>query len=161
MAVRLEFDEAWLRDYEKRTGLKAVPQDGRKRAEEARRGGRTPGGTPSESEEQQMLFRWAGTMEYRYPELQLLHHVPNEGKRSKASGGRLRSEGLKRGVPDLFLPVARGGYHGLFMELKRRKGGKVSDDQKRWIAALQEQGYRAIVCYGWEEAAREMKRYLD
>lgn len=59
-------------------------------------------------------------MRRAHPELQLLYHVPNEGKRTWRTGARLKSEGLKPGVPDLCLPVARGKYHGLYVELKRR-----------------------------------------
>lgn len=72
---------------------------------------------PTESEEQQTLFRWAAMQCGKYPELALMFHVPNEGKRSKVVGGRMKAEGLKSGVPDIFLPVPRGEYHGLFIEI--------------------------------------------
>lgn len=63
--------------------------------------------TMSESEEQICLFRWAQWACGKYPELKLLFHVPNEGKRSAYTGARMRSEGLRAGVPDLCLPVAK------------------------------------------------------
>lgn len=75
---------------------------------------------PTESVEQQCLFRWAAFQSGRFPELALLYHVPNGGSRKKAEAGRFRAEGVKAGVPDLCLPVARGGFHGLYIELKRR-----------------------------------------
>lgn len=115
----------------------------------------------SESLEQQFLFRWCSFAEGKHPELKLLYHIPNEGKRSKATGGRMRAEGLKAGVPDLCLPVARGKYHGLYIEMKREKGSKHTDVQKQWQADLQAQGYCAIVCYGWEDAQRNMLEYLN
>lgn len=89
-----------------------------------------------------------------------MYHVPNEGKRSMATGGRLRAEGLKKGVPDICLPVPRGIWHGMYIELKRQCGGKTSPEQREWIDALNAQGYRACVCRGWEAAAREIEKYL-
>lgn len=72
----------------------------------------------------------------------------------------MRAEGLRRGVPDICLPVARGGYHGLYIELKRLHGGRVSPEQLEWIDALNQQGYCACVCKGWEAAAAEIGKYL-
>ena len=117
---------------------------------------------PSESVEQQDLFQWAAvSAAVRWPkEMRMLYHVPNEGKRSKANGARLKSEGLRAGVPDINLDVARGEYHGLRIEMKRRRGGRVSPEQAAWLEALREQGYAAIVAYGWEEAADAIEKYL-
>lgn len=116
---------------------------------------------PSESVEQQCLFRWAAYQTGKYAELCMLHHIPNGGKRSKSEAIRFKAEGVKPGLPDICLPVARGGYHGLYIELKRRKGGTVSGEQQGWIKALTREGYRATVCKGWEEAAAEIVSYLD
>ncbi len=117
---------------------------------------------PSESVEQQNLFRWAAvSAAARWPkEMRMLYHVPNEGKRSKANGARLKSEGLRAGVPDINLDVARGEYHGLRIEMKRRRGERVSPEQAAWLEALREQGYAAIVARGWEEAADAIEKYL-
>jgi len=117
--------------------------------------------TISESLEQQFLFRWATFASGIYPELDLLYHIPNEGKRSKSTGGRLKAEGLKSGVPDICLPVARGKYHGLYIELKKEKGGAVSANQKIWLSQLTHQGYYAIICHGWEQAKNEIEKYLN
>ena len=91
---------------------------------------------PKEGQEQATLMSWAGMQSCVYPELGLLFHIPNGGSRSKAEAGRFKAEGVKAGVPDLFLPVPRGEYHGLFIELKRRQGGRVSDEQKDWLLTL-------------------------
>lgn len=115
---------------------------------------------PTESDEQKALMRWAAYNRGRYPELALLYHIPNEGQRDPRVGARMRAEGLRKGVPDLCLPVARGGSHGLYIELKRTKGGRVSPEQAEWIDGLLRQGYAACVCRGWEEASREIERYL-
>lgn len=115
---------------------------------------------PTESVEQQCLFWWAAFQSGRFPELALLYHVPNGGSRKKAEAGRFRAEGVKAGVPDLCLPVARGGFHGLYIELKRQKGSKTSDDQKAWLSNLEKQGYFVALCKGWEAAAKVITEYL-
>ena len=115
---------------------------------------------PKEGQEQAALMSWAQMQSWRWPELALLFHIPNGGGRSKAEAGRFKAEGVKAGVPDLFLPVPRGEQHGLFIELKRRAGGRVSDEQKEWIQALRKHGYRVEVCKGWEAAAAVIAEYL-
>ena len=114
---------------------------------------------PTEAQEQIALLDWAAVMQGRYAELALLFHIPNEGKRSYQVGGQMRRMGLKRGVPDLFLPVARGGYYGLFVEMKSAKG-RPTPEQREWCKVLQEQGYAAIVVHGWREAAEQIEAYL-
>ena len=116
---------------------------------------------PSEGQEQSTLFSWARMMTGKYPELWLLFHIPNGGSRGKAEAARFKAEGVKAGVPDLFLPVARGPYHGLFIEMKREKGGRLSDDQKTWLALLTDEHYLAQVCHGWKEAAALIEDYLN
>lgn len=115
---------------------------------------------PTEAQEQMTLFSWAAMQSGKYPELNLLYHVPNGGSRHKAEAGRLRAEGVKAGVPDLCLPVARGQYHGIYIELKRQRGGRTSDHQSEWLDALSAQGYKAALCYGWEQAAGTIIKYL-
>ncbi len=115
---------------------------------------------PKEGAEQAALMSWAQMQSWRWPELKMLFHIPNGGARSKAEAGRFQAEGVKAGVPDLFLPVPRGEWHGLFIELKRREGGRLSEEQKKWIPALQNQGYRVEVCKGWEAAAELIRNYL-
>lgn len=118
-------------------------------------------GVPTESEEQQALFEWAALQYGKYPELRALYHIPNEGKRSKAVGARLKKEGMKDGVSDNCLPVKRGQYGSLYIELKRIKGSKVSPEQREWIELMQKVGNAAYICYGWEEAAKKIVEYLE
>lgn len=115
---------------------------------------------PSEDEEQIALFEWAALNMGKYPALALMFHIPNGGGRSRAEAGRFKAMGVKAGVPDIFLPQPCGGFHGLFIELKRAHGGRVSREQQDWIDDLNARGYAAAVCHGWEEAAREIKEYL-
>lgn len=114
----------------------------------------------TEGEEQKILIEWAEYQKCKYPGLELLFHIPNEGKRSYATGGKMKSEGMKKGVPDLFLPVAKNGYHGMFIEMKREKGGRTSAEQLNWIKQLNMQGYYAVVCRGFEEAKAEITAYM-
>lgn len=115
--------------------------------------------TLSESSEQALLFKWAAWNHQAFPELELMHHIPNGGRRDMITAVRLKAEGVKAGVPDICLPVARGGYHGLYIEMKVG-GNKPSDNQESWLKRLTEQGYFTAVCYGWFEAAETIKRYL-
>lgn len=115
---------------------------------------------PEEEVEQTCLFRWAAYSLGAHPELKLLHAIPNGGKRSKSEAARMKAAGVKAGVPDMFLPVARGGSHGLYIELKRIKGGHVSAEQLAWMEELTREGYTCAVCHGWEEARKVIQTYL-
>ncbi|MGN0599305.1 MAG: VRR-NUC domain-containing protein [Oscillospiraceae bacterium] len=117
--------------------------------------------TPSEDVEQTHLFTWAACASGKYPELDLMHHIPNGGKRGKAEAARFKAQGVKAGVPDIFLPCAKGGYHGLYIELKRVRGGRVSSAQEEFIKALRKQGYRVEVCFGMEQAQKVIVEYLE
>lgn len=109
--------------------------------------------------EQIVLFHWAEFSVSHYPELELLYHIPNEGKRSAVTGARLKAQGLKSGVPDVCLPTAHGGYIGLYIEMKV-KPNKPTENQKRWLRALREAGHMVAVCYGFEEARDLIEKYL-
>lgn len=113
----------------------------------------------TEHQEQAALFRVAALHEKKWPELAQMFAVPNGGQRHIAVAARLKAEGVKAGVPDIFLPAPRGQAHGLFIELKA-EGGRVSAAQRNRLAALARQGYACRVCYGWEEAWREIQAYL-
>ena len=109
-----------------------------------------------EKDEQIALFDWAS---YR-TDLQLMFHIANEGRRSVQHTQALLRQGMKPGVPDIMLPVARGRYHGLFIEMKRRIGGRVSPEQRAWQKALLEEGYCAVVCKGFEDAKETIDWYM-
>lgn len=117
---------------------------------------------PTEHEEQVIVFKWAEINSELYPQLKLLFAIPNGSYKSKQSARKFAAEGLKSGVPDICLPVpsADGRYHALYIELKRQKGGKVSDQQKEWIGLLQFYGSQAWVCKGAEEAITKIYEYL-
>lgn len=112
-----------------------------------------------ESGHQEALFEWAAYQTARLPELEYLHHVPNGGKRDKRTAIALKRQGVKAGVPDVVLPVARAGYHGLYIELKAGNN-TTTQKQREWLKFLAEQGYYTAVCYGWRVAAELMEQYL-
>ena len=112
-----------------------------------------------EEAEQAAIIEWAEYEKRKYPELELLYHVPNGGKRDARTAAILKRCGVKSGVPDLVLPVARCGYHGLYIELKAGKN-RTSKNQDMWLENLRKQGYFTAVAYGFEEATSLILRYL-
>lgn len=122
--------------------------------------------------------------------LHLMHAVPNGGSRGDSAksrairGMQLKAEGVKPGVPDIFLPVPRWNATvsyvtfgktapfmevicGLYIEMKKpsqkpkRKGaGGVSDEQAEYMENLLHRGYACKVCYSWQEAANIITEYL-
>jgi hypothetical protein len=92
----------------------------------------------------------------------LIYHVPNGGHRHKLVAVKLKGQGVKAGVPDLVLPMARGGYFGLYLEFKATapNDAAVSASQHAWIRRLNDQGYLAIVCRGHFDAMEQIRAYL-
>lgn len=115
---------------------------------------------PLEASEQRAVIDWAARSQGAYPDLKMLYAIPNGGSRHPAEAANLKRQGVKAGVPDLFLSVARGGYHGLYIEMKRR-GEKPRSEQVDWLTALTEQGYYTTVCYGADMAIATLTRYLS
>ena len=113
-----------------------------------------------EHDMQVALFKWAALAGNLDPRIRLLFAVPNGGHRDPRTAARLRAEGVKPGVPDVFLPVAAGGYHGLWLELKAGKNNP-SPEQKAWIAQLNDQGYYVGLVYdNWQQASLIVESYL-
>lgn len=117
-----------------------------------------------EHHEQVRVFNWARDEldrdPPRYPELEMLFAVPNGGWRNKGTAVRLKLEGVKRGVPDIWFPVMRGGYCGLVIELKTDTG-RVKPEQKKWLELLAAQGWKAVVCRGAAETINTILWYLS
>jgi hypothetical protein len=116
-------------------------------------------GGMSEHDEQAALFGWAQWARFDAPELDLLFAVPNGGHRHKATAAKMKAEGVKKGVPDVFLPVARDPFIGLWIEMKFGYN-KPTKEQAEWMEALRAQGYRCEVCYRWQDAAAVIADYL-
>jgi len=112
-----------------------------------------------EHDEQVALMTWCKLHERKYPELNLLFAIPNGSARHISVAKKLKAEGVKSGVPDLCLPIARGKYHGAFIEMKCLPN-KPSKNQAVWIDSLREQGYLSIVAYNWDTARQALEAYL-
>ena len=117
----------------------------------------------AEHDEQSAIIEWAKWNAAQYPELDMLYATINQGKRSYGAARYYQKEGMRSGIPDLCLPVARKNYHGLYIELKHRNANgqiKVSENQHWWLEHLREQGYRAVIRIDFDGAVEEIKDYL-
>lgn len=114
-----------------------------------------------EHQEQAALFAWARLAQGRYPELRLLNASLSGVRLFPGQARKAKGLGMVRGFPDVFLPVRKAGYGGLFIELKRPRGGKLTPEQRAWLEELGEQGYLAVCCRGFEEARRVLEGYLS
>lgn len=114
-----------------------------------------------EHDEQTRIIRWADWCPL--PEGgkvgDYLFAIPNGGARTAITGALLKAEGVRAGVPDLCLCLPRGGFHGLYIELKAGKG-RMSESQKIWQERLRAQQYRAECCYGADEAIALIREYV-
>lgn len=103
------------------------------------------------------------TMHYkRYPVLEGLFHVPNEGVRSKAQHGMLVGLGMRAGVSDLVLPRARRGFLGLALELKAP--GKIktaTPEQKSFLIQQADEGWLCCVSDDPVEAWKVLAWYAQ
>jgi hypothetical protein len=121
-----------------------------------------------EDTEQALVFEWAS---YN-PKLRWMFaiangsHLAGDSKQRAIQMARLKKQGLKPGVSDIFLPVQsniESVYCGLFIEMKRRKvdgPSKVSLDQAVFVEAMENAGYKAVICYGADEAIAAIQEYL-
>ena len=110
---------------------------------------------PTEAEEQFIVVDFCRLYRIR------IVHIPNEGKRTAWTGRQLGQLGLSKGFPDLFIPTANKGYHGMLIELKRTKGSKTTEEQLEWITYLNNSGYYAVICKGADSAIHEIKKYFS
>jgi hypothetical protein len=113
-----------------------------------------------EGMEQAALFNW---LRVRHPVAAgLAYHVPNGGHRVKAVAAKLKAQGVKAGVSDIVLPMARGGFFGLYIEFKASAphSAVVSQSQRDFLHDVQQQGYKAVVCRGMDEAIKVIDAYL-
>ena len=117
-------------------------------------------GAGSESSHQKQLVLWWRMAGPKLAPNIVLHSIPNGGRRDAVTGARLKAEGAVAGVPDLFLAKAASGRHGLYIELKRARGGAVSKVQRDLFPMLEAAGYGVAVCRGWQEAREAIEAYL-
>ncbi len=112
---------------------------------------------PTEQQEQTCVVNW---FRMQYPQ-ELIFNIPNGVYiKSHSVRGMMKKSGLTSGVPDLCVAVANRHYNGLYIEMKRRKGGVVSQEQKDIIEHLNTRGYKAVVCKGADEAIKVITQYM-
>jgi hypothetical protein len=115
----------------------------------------------SEHAHQVALIDWWRLQHKRYglPEFALLA-IPNGGQRNKAVAAKLKAEGVRKGVLDLFMPVPRGVFNGLWIEMKYGYN-KLTKEQTEFRAFAEQQRYKVVACWSWEEAKNEIGGYLE
>lgn len=119
----------------------------------------------SEHAEQAVVIEWCFLNLSKYPELDLIHSIPNGamlggGKIGAMRMNVLKKEGLRPGTPDLFLPSAHGGKFGAYIEMKTEKG-RLSENQSQFISQVEKYGYICFVAYGAQEAIEFLEDYLN
>ncbi|OIX34112.1 hypothetical protein AXW38_07300 [Yersinia ruckeri] len=115
----------------------------------------------AETEEQAALIKWAdNTVIDGICVGDYLIHIPNEGKRGPKAARDAKRLGLRKGVPDLFLALPRGGYAGLWIEMKALHG-KLTTDQNQWLNKMNEMGYLAIIKFSCVEAVKTITEYIN
>jgi hypothetical protein len=150
-----------------RTPIAIVPLDkiGVFRASEAEVaqwwGKEVPKAVLSEHQEQCLVIDWCNDHLHLDPRLALIFAIPNGlWAKNEGVGRKAKAEGLKKGVPDLLLPIASQGFHGLFIEMKKLTNSSTSAAQKQWHKDLREQGYYVVVCKGRAQAITAITSYL-
>lgn len=112
-----------------------------------------------EHDHQSAFFEILRLNEREFPALAFVFAIPNGGHRSKKTAGKLWMEGVKRGVPDVFIPIPRHGFHGAWMENKSTDG-KLTKDQRAFLEFLTGAGYRTTVCRSVDEQIAFIEWYL-
>ncbi len=74
---------------------------------------------------------------------------------------KLKRMGVSAGYPDVFVPLPTDKYHGFYVEMKRKKGGRASPQQIEWINYLRDKGYYAEIAKGSDEAKEMFKYYIS
>jgi VRR-NUC domain len=110
---------------------------------------------PREDHEQIVFVTWLLKQGYK------VSASANGGSRNLFEAMKLKRMGVSAGYPDVFLPLPTSKYHGFFIEMKRLKGGKVSEAQLEWLQYLRDKGYYAEVAHGAEEAKILFNDYLS
>ena len=113
-----------------------------------------------EDDHQRHLFTWARMATIHGIRVgDYLIAIPNGGKRNVREAARLKAQGVKAGVSDIFLALPRGHFSGLWIELKAPKG-KAQANQLEWLDRMGAAGYSAVMCWGWEDAKKTIEEYI-
>lgn len=110
---------------------------------------------PTEAQEQIQFVVWLKKKGFR------VSASANGGSRNLLEAMKFKRMGVSAGFPDIEVPLPSGPYHGFYLEMKRQKGGKVSEEQKEWLMYLKEKGYYAELANGFEEAKIKFNYYIS
>ncbi len=106
--------------------------------------------------ETNICIAFMNRLQQYHPEIAaLIYHVPNENKTAQRT-----DIGIKAGMPDYCLPVPRGGFGALYIEMKKPKG-VLSGDQVKKIDELIMAGNKVTICYSWKDAVDECVEYWN
>lgn len=106
------------------------------------------------------LMDWAEAMEHEYPVLRWLYAIPNGGHRITAVAVRMKKEGVRAGVSDLFLPYPVNGFHGMYLETKLPKN-HLTDTQVEFFNAMSAQGYLCVEWIDLQKTITLIEMYLN
>jgi hypothetical protein len=117
----------------------------------------------SEYTEQAVIFEWANIFSDQYPPLKLLNGSLNGVRLTIGQAVKAKRAGMRKGFPDISLPVSRKGCHALFIELKKHDGvpSDVKPEQKEYLEMLINEGNHCAVCFGADDAIDLISWYLD
>ena len=105
---------------------------------------------------QKALIQW---INLKYPKL--LYCASAGGVRTSfTQAKKMKATGYVKGFPDLFIYEPKGDFHGLAIEIKTEKG-RVSISQINWITKLEERGYYAKVCKGFDQCKSIIELYME
>lgn len=112
--------------------------------------------TPLEEKDQEALAELLDSLRLHWM------HCPNESKAKPQYHAKRKRLGVKKGVPDNFIfdpPPNHKSAKGGVIELKRKVGGKVSDEQLDWINYLNDQGWKTAICFGIDDAIKQLRSW--
>lgn len=148
MALRLTPEQ--LDDYQRKRGQPVEPRPAEAKKPKVKKG-------EPEHQEQCALIEWCDWQGYPFD---LIFAIPNGGDRNPVVAAKMKAEGVRKGVLDLLLPVARGKYHGYFIEMKFGKN-KPSDEQLEFAVKMKAEGYLTGCFWDWEAAAASIVTYIN
>lgn len=115
----------------------------------------------NEHEEQAMFVEYVKLRGFPIAAVPNGFHISGSNKQKTVQAvNKLRAEGMSNGFPDLIIPYPTKHFHGLFIEMKRADGGTVSDEQKQWLDLLNNLGYLAVACHGFDKAKKVFDDYI-
>ena len=113
----------------------------------------------SEHDTQSAFMNYVHYREATIPELRWLHAVPNGGARNAVTGARMKAEGTRKGIYDLFWPFPRGEFKGLYLEFKHGRN-KLTPEQEEFGEFVRQHGYKTGVAYTVDEGIEILEDYL-